>query len=82
MPMDVPQAREGPEYLFFDEIQMARDWQPWVKHQVDFEKRRRIAVTGSATPLVSEGHESGVGRWQTIRMATLSQNARLPMVWV
>lgn len=65
-------AREGPEYLFLDEIQVAKDWQVWLKHQVDFEKRRRIAVTGSATPLVTEGQESGVGRWQTIRLATLS----------
>ena len=65
-------AREGPEYLFLDEIQVAKDWQTWLKHQVDFEKRRRIAVTGSATPLAAEGQESGVGRWQTIRLATLS----------
>jgi hypothetical protein len=65
-------AREGPEYLFLDEIQLAKDWQTWVKHQVDFEKRRRVAMTGSATPLVTEGQESGVGRWQTIRLATLS----------
>jgi predicted AAA+ superfamily ATPase len=65
-------AREGPEYLFLDEIQMTKDWQTWIKHQVDFEKRRRVAVTGSATPLVTEGQESGVGRWQTIRLATLS----------
>jgi uncharacterized protein len=65
-------AREGPEYLFLDEIQIAKDWQVWIKHQVDFEKRRRIAATGSATPLVAEGQESGVGRWQTLRIATLS----------
>lgn len=65
-------AREGPEYLFLDEIQVAKDWQTWLKHQVDFDKRRRIAVTGSATPLVVAGQESGVGRWQTIRLATLS----------
>ena len=65
-------AREGPEYLFLDEIQITKDWQTWLKHQVDFEKRRRIAVTGSATPLTREGQESGVGRWQTIRLATLS----------
>ena len=65
-------AREGREYLFLDEIQVAKDWQTWLKHQVDFEKRRRIAVTGSATPLIAEGQESGVGRWQTIRLATLS----------
>lgn len=65
-------AQPGAEYLFLDEIQVTKDWQTWLKHQVDFEKRRRIAVTGSATPLVTEGQESGVGRWQTIRLATLS----------
>lgn len=63
---------DGPEYLFLDEIQFQRDWQTWLKHQVDFEKRRRIVVTGSATPLVTEGQESGVGRWHTIKLATLS----------
>jgi uncharacterized protein len=65
-------AVDGPEYLFLDEIQFTRNWQTWLKHQVDFEKRRRIAVTGSATPLVEEGQESGVGRWHTIKLATLS----------
>jgi uncharacterized protein len=65
-------AAEGPEYLLLDEIQFVRDWQIWLKHQVDFEKKRRILVTGSATPLVSEGQESGVGRWHTIKLATLS----------
>lgn len=65
-------VKEGPEYLFLDEIQVAKDWQTWLKHQVDFEKRRRIAATGSATTVAVEGQESGVGRWQTVRMATLS----------
>ena len=69
---DFEPAREGTEYLFLDEIQYTKDWQTWLKHQVDFEKGRRIAVTGSATPLVVEGQESGVGRWHTIRLATLS----------
>jgi predicted AAA+ superfamily ATPase len=63
---------EGMEYLLLDEIQFARDWQTWLKHQVDFEKRRRIVVTGSAAPLVMDGQESGVGRWHTIKLATLS----------
>jgi hypothetical protein len=65
-------AASGPEYLFLDEIQSAGEWQVWLKHQVDFAKRRRIALTGSATPLTREGQESGVGRWQTLRLATLS----------
>lgn len=65
-------SREGPEYLFLDEIQITKDWQTWLKHQVDFDKRRRIAVTGSADSLTRQGQESGVGRWQTIRLSTLS----------
>ncbi len=63
---------EGIEYLFLDEIQYTKDWQTWLKLQVDFHKDRRIAVTGSATPLAAEGQESGVGRWHTVRLATLS----------
>ena len=63
---------DGLEYLFLDEIQSKKDWQTWIKHQVDFEKRRRIAVTGSAIPLTRHEQESGVGRWHTVRLATLS----------
>jgi hypothetical protein len=69
---EVEPARDGPEYLFLDEIQYTKDWQTWLKHQVDFHKGRRIAVTGSATPLVVEGQESGTGRWHTVRLATMS----------
>jgi predicted AAA+ superfamily ATPase len=69
---EVEPAQAGPEYIFLDEIQYTKDWQTWLKHQVDFQKHRRIAVTGSATPLVSEGQESGTGRWHTVRLATLS----------
>ncbi|MEX2173381.1 MAG: ATP-binding protein [Pirellulaceae bacterium] len=60
------------EYLLLDEIQYTKDWQTWLKHQVDFEKRRRIAVTGSSIPLNTENVESGVGRWHTIKLPTLS----------
>lgn len=63
---------DGPEYLFLDEAQFIRDWGTWVKHQVDFVKNRRIVFTGSAMPLIQEKQESGVGRWHTIRLATLS----------
>ena len=62
----------GPEYLLLDEGQFIRDWGTWVKHQVDFRKDRRIAFTGSAMPLNNSGQESGVGRWHTIRLTTLS----------
>ena len=67
---------EGLEYLFLDEAQFIhRNGQTlgtWVKHQVDFRRDRRIAFTGSAMPLVEAGQESGVGRWHTIRLTTLS----------
>lgn len=63
---------EGTEYLFLDEAQFIRDWGTWVKHQVDFNKQRRIVFTGSAMPMLGEGQESGVGRWHTIRLTTLS----------
>jgi uncharacterized protein len=62
----------GPEYVLLDEAQLIRDWGTWVKHQVDFVKSRRIVFTGSATPLIEETAESGVGRWHTIRLTTLS----------
>ena len=62
----------GPEYLFLDEAQFMNDWGTWVKHQVDFTKNRRIIFTGSAIPLIHVGQESGVGRWHTIKLTTLS----------
>ena len=58
--------------MFLDEAQFIRDWGPWVKHQIDFIKQRRIIFTGSAMPLVEADQESGVGRWHTIRLTTLS----------
>lgn len=74
--LDAWRAREpkvdGPEYLFLDEAQFIRDWGTWVKHQVDFNKARRIIFTGSAMPLVEADQESGLGRWHTIRLTTLS----------
>lgn len=62
----------GLEYLFLDEAQFILNWGTWIKHQVDFFKNRRIVFTGSAMPLLHTEQESGVGRWHTIRLATLS----------
>lgn len=77
----------GIEYLFLDEIQYTKDWQTWLKHQVDFQPRRRIVVTGSAIPITAESPESGVGRWHTIKLPTLSffeylqiREAQLPTI--
>lgn len=63
---------DGPEYLFLDEAQFIKHIGTWVKHQVDFFKTKKIIFTGSATPLIQADQESGVGRWHTLRIATLS----------
>lgn len=67
-----PAAPGEEEYLLLDEIQVVPDWQTWIKHQVDFQPTRRIVATGSALPLATVGQESGVGRWHTIKLPTLS----------
>lgn len=67
---EAPEA--GTQYLILDEIQYARDWPTWLKLQVDFNRDRRILVTGSATPIAAADQESGVGRWHTIPLPTLS----------
>jgi predicted AAA+ superfamily ATPase len=63
---------EGYEYLFLDEAQFLKDFGTWVKHRTDFNKSTRIIFTGSACPLLSAGEESGVGRWHTLPISTLS----------
>jgi len=65
-------AADGPEYLLLDEAQFLRDWGTWVKHEHDFNRQRRIIFTGSAMTLDRTDTESGVGRWHTIRLTTLS----------
>ncbi|MGB0257040.1 MAG: ATP-binding protein [Coraliomargarita sp.] len=67
-----PGTSDKPQFLFLDEIQFINDWQVWLKHQVDFKKGRKIAITGSANPLRSASSESGVGRWETIKLPTLT----------
>ncbi len=64
--------QDGTEYVFLDEVQFIPDWGTWVKHQVDFNKQRRIIFTGSATPIIGASQESGLGRWHTIKLTTLS----------
>lgn len=64
--------KDGTEYIFIDEAQFISEWGTWVKHQVDFEKQRRVILTGSAMPLMRSDQESGVGRWHTIKLTTLS----------
>ncbi|MDI6871182.1 MAG: ATP-binding protein [Bacillota bacterium] len=64
---------EGPLYLFLDEVQYAEDWDRWVKTLYDQSPHFRIVATGSASPaLALKASESGVGRWTTVRVPTLS----------
>jgi predicted AAA+ superfamily ATPase len=67
-----PPNRTQRRILFLDEIQYVPDWGTWLKHQVDFRRQDRVAVTGSASPLRDASVESGVGRWETIVLPTLS----------
>lgn len=60
------------EYIFLDEAQFILNWGTWIKHQIDFNKQRRIIFTGSATPILGSDQESGVGRWHTIKLTTFS----------
>lgn len=64
--------KSGPEYVFLDEAHSIPEWGTWIKHQVDFNKTRRVVFTGSAMPLLDGSAESGVGRWHTISLTTLS----------
>jgi predicted AAA+ superfamily ATPase len=60
-------------YYFFDEIQYSDDWDAWLKTLYDTNPFCRAVATGSASPvLVDRASESGVGRWTTMRIPTLS----------
>lgn len=60
-------------FLFFDEIQYANDWNTWLKTLYDQFPQYKIMATGSASPLLAaKASESGVGRWTTIKIPTLS----------
>lgn len=66
-------AGDGQKYIFLDEIQYATDWNNWLKVFYDQNKNWDIVATGSASPLIEKGIvESGVGRWITITVPTLS----------
>ncbi len=75
--IDVFQNNLNPDdrelYFFFDEIQYAPDWDLWLKTLYDHNPSYHIMATGSASPILAEkATESGVGRWTTIRIPTLS----------
>ncbi len=66
--------REGQQVtLLLDEIQYSPGWETEVKLLVDYQPHYRIIATGSASVIHRERlAESGVGRWVTVPVATLS----------
>lgn len=60
-------------YFFFDEVQYAQDWANWIKVLYDSRSNLHLVATGSASPVLeSETADSGVGRWVTLKIPTLS----------
>ena len=60
-------------WMFFDEIQYADDWELYLKVFYDSKPDIYITATGSASPVIEKGAgDSGVGRWNIIRIPTLS----------
>jgi hypothetical protein len=59
--------------LLLDEIQYVREWETEIKLLIDHKPQYRILATGSAS-VVHQDHlaESGVGRWITVPIPTLS----------
>jgi len=66
-------AEGQPTVLLLDEIQYSREWETEVKLLVDHQPDYRIVATGSASVTHKERlAESGVGRWVTVPVPTLS----------
>jgi len=60
-------------FLLFDEIQYSKEWETEVKLLVDHQPHYRILATGSASVIHKKKlAESGVGRWITVPIPTLS----------
>ncbi len=66
-------AEGRPTFLLLDEVQYSKDWETEIKLLVDHHPEYRIVATGSASALHKNGlAESGVGRWLTVPVPTLS----------
>ncbi len=66
-----PQSKEA--YLLFDEVQYSKAWETEIKLLIDHRPNYRILATGSASVVHrSKLAESGVGRWLTVPIPTLS----------
>ena len=64
---------EGDKYLFFDEVQYAKNWELWMKVIYDTRPDIKLIATGSSSPALEKGaSDSGTGRWTVLRVPTLS----------
>lgn len=67
------QGEGRPTVLLLDEVQYSRGWETEVKLLVDHAPNYRIVATGSASVVHRDRlAESGVGRWVTVQVPTLS----------
>lgn len=66
-----PQSKEA--FLLLDEVQYSKEWETEIKLLVDHQPQYRILATGSTSVVHRERlAESGVGRWITVPIPTLS----------
>jgi hypothetical protein len=66
-----PQSKDT--ILLFDEVQYSKEWETETKLLVDYQPQYRILATGSASIVHRQRiAESGVGRWITVSIPTLS----------
>ena len=64
---------EGEKYFFFDEVQYTDSWELWMKVFYDSRPGISLAATGSASPVLVKGtSDSGTGRWNILKVPTLS----------
>jgi len=64
---------DSPATLLLDEVQYASDWDLHVKQLIDRHRGYRIVATGSASVVQHDRLvDSGVGRWTTVPVPTLS----------
>ncbi|MBM4334115.1 MAG: ATP-binding protein [Deltaproteobacteria bacterium] len=62
--------KEGPSYLFLDEVQNLANWAPQIKNLVDNHDLRAV-VTGSSSLRIESGRDSLAGRITTLDLGPL-----------
>ena len=73
-------AKEGPVYLFLDEIQRFPRWELYLKKYYDLKTPVRFIVSGSAsTPIFRKSRESLLGRIKDFHVLPFSFRERLAM---